>query len=147
MWAVVGEHLKARKAQIEKIRILKHEESGDIPMQHLLKHSVHFVTDATLEMQLVVLDKAKGGKGGKGGKGAGGKADKAEPLVPTRITSDKQQSKLFDQARANLRVAKAEKGLKSGKAKFGRWRGEYKWYLFNDCMMIVRARLLPSPSP
>ena len=57
---LVGEHVKARKAQIDKVRILKHEVRGDLPMAHLLKHSTYFVTDATLEMQLVEVGKTKG---------------------------------------------------------------------------------------
>ena len=63
--------MKARKAQIDKIRILQHEVKGDLPMAHLLKHSTYFVTDASLEMQLVrATGKAADGKGSSGDVGA-----------------------------------------------------------------------------
>ena len=140
MWSqLVGEHIKARKAQIDKIRILKHEVRGDMPMAHLLKHSTHFVTDAVLAMQLVALsgvddlDTSSNSEDDGGGAVVAGASDAPRKEVKRSKTSNlsgaKQRLKLQHQKRLQ-RVAQQT---------WGWGRGEYKWYLFSDCLMVTRV--------
>ena len=119
---LVGEHVKARKAQLDKIRILKHEVTGDIPMQHLLKHSTYFVTDAVLEMQLY----------------RNRQPSKTTQPPPSPADTPRRSNGPFKAARKVLVSTWAYRKEQKLEYRWGTRRGEYKWYLFSDCLMITR---------